>query len=563
MLPLTSLLFLVLTLDQGATLRGVVKDPHGKLCEEAEVILVSPGLPQIQKPSILRTRTNGRGRFQFSAGFGPGSYVWAHGKEAGGSFFCTTVERNVRPGLVLHLEGTGRRIFEAVRLDGIQAWGEPGELRLVWDLDGTGVYTREMPISGSGLAKIPPSFPLFLDRRLFWVREAGGRKLFAAALFWEKGRDGVLRPEKESLGVEDSGLLRFSCPKPRSLSVVVRTKVVGKPLSGAKISLFLPYSRLRWVEGGVTNSKGMAHLIVPEFQEDSRVAMLVRKKGFSAEVGYYDKENAYLGRAPRELRPQELVKEWTFSLEKAEPLVGKVVGWKAEEDGLGLVRLELSFGMGGYPQGRLGTGGARAFCPGASVWGVSVSEYSKKHFPLAGLLVPDSEGLGKDVGKNQSKRSPSPQACPHDLMEVQADDKGKLLHLRQEAPPLGPLPNLGRRWRTPPFPPGSLEDEGDGVEKPHLVRRPLGAWTAELLRPGLSGRRSLRDASKAMVLDAKGRPLCQGREGPPSQGDSGASDPGSGRRHHCGQGWGPSGRSEDSARGLGTCGSRSSKTLAP
>ncbi|HHI79727.1 MAG TPA: hypothetical protein ENK02_07080 [Planctomycetes bacterium] len=356
-------------------------------------------------------------------------------------------------------------------MDGIQAWGEPGELRLVWDLDGTGVYTREMPISGSGLAKIPPSFPLFLDRRLFWVREAGGRKLFAAALFWEKGRDGVLRPEKGSLGVEGSGLLRFSCPKPRSLSVFVRTKVVGKPLSGARISLFLPYARLSWVEGGVTDSKGMAHLIVPAFQGDSPVALLVRKKGFSAEVAYEDGKGAYLGKEGREPEPRGFVKEWTFSLEKAEPLAGKVLGWKAEEEGLGLVRLELSFGMGGYPRGGLELVGPEQFArvhPSGEFRFPGIPK-NISHWRASLFLTP--KAWQRMLGKSNPREAPLPMLVLMTSWKSKLTTRGgfctfDLKHLRLVPFQIlgedgGPLPFPRVHWRMRGTGPRSLTLFGD------------------------------------------------------------------------------------------------------
>ncbi len=85
----TFILTTILSFPQVAPVRGVVKSPDGSLCKEAEVFLVSPGIPTLRKTKVLRTKTDGRGRFRFEVDSGTDSYVWAHGTSFNGESFCT------------------------------------------------------------------------------------------------------------------------------------------------------------------------------------------------------------------------------------------------------------------------------------------------------------------------------------------------------------------------------------------------------------------------------------------------------------------------------------------
>ncbi len=203
------------------------------------------------------------------------------------------------------------------------AWGKAEDLRLVWDLNGMGVFTQEMPLTEGGKVKVPSFFPLLWSQQIFWIRKKGGRTLFSGRVYWERGRDGVLHPQWDPKEKKPAGL-RFVCPKPKHLSLSVKSKDSGKPLAGAEISFRFPYCPRMWV-GGKTDSQGEAAFEVPEFEGESALVVLVRREGFQGGIAYLDQEITYLGRSSREPGPKGLETHLSFSLGRDRPLDGEVL----------------------------------------------------------------------------------------------------------------------------------------------------------------------------------------------------------------------------------------------
>ncbi|HHI79323.1 MAG TPA: carboxypeptidase regulatory-like domain-containing protein [Planctomycetes bacterium] len=322
-------LFSALACTQGPVLRGTVKSPDGSLCEGAEVSLLSSGAIPLSGGKVVRTKTDARGRFKLEGEAGANLSVWAHGEGAGGEPFCTGFRMRVKPGQILHLRGQRRERFERIQLRGLEAWGKPEELVLVWELEGSGAYTREVAIDEEGMGEIPPSFPLFMGMQMFWLRDKGGRVLFGGSVLWRKGKDGVLHPIRGARPGTSPHRLVFECPAPKPLSISVLAQESKKPIEGANLFFHFPRSG-RLQKAGITDAQGKAHFRVPVFKGRSSLAVFVEKKGFSGASALLTREAIWVGRTRLPVGWKDLKPPLVFPLNKDRSVLGKIRGLDGE-----------------------------------------------------------------------------------------------------------------------------------------------------------------------------------------------------------------------------------------
>ncbi len=305
--------FLLISLLPSQKLRGKVVDKLGKPRVGAEVILVSPGIPHALKPEVLRARTNKRGRFHATLSPGRRYWAWSHFTAQNGGCFSSRIVEPVEPGQVLILKDQFALFPRRVHFEGLFPWGKPGDLRLLWDLDGREGLTMEVPIDSKGNASVPPEAPLrpnfpnlvskgdpseiFALR--FVLQTKTGKALFEGNLLASPSKGKMSLSDLIQMATTIPGPI--SCPKPLELPLVLEEDSTQKPIAGVRA-----YTRFglkgHWLEGPLSDAQGRLLLKVPDFLKTSYNGLSISlvKSGFAGCTAHLQKTQS---RVEGKLRP--------------------------------------------------------------------------------------------------------------------------------------------------------------------------------------------------------------------------------------------------------------------
>ena len=306
-------------------LRGRVLDSQGRPREGAEVFVVSPGVPGLREPEVLRLRSGKRGRFRLRLGQGRMYWAWSHFRDEKGIHHFSGYERGLRPGKLLTLREVQARPSQRLRLKKLAAWGKPSAMQVAWNLDGRWGWIQKTPIDAGGVTKVPDE--LYFGSWGVWFRVLGadGKILLQGKVFHKK-RSLARALWKGLLGKgKDDPSLSFFCPKPTSLSIRVETKGSKEPIPGARL-LYRTESEPGFCRAE-TDGKGRAILRVPEFHRSYRsLEIFVVKEGWAGANAFFNQERRSIQGVFQKNDPKKPVREVVFSLVRDQPFRGKVLG---------------------------------------------------------------------------------------------------------------------------------------------------------------------------------------------------------------------------------------------